>query len=110
MFSRKSYVVDINYESRLFHDCQVDGDTCRNCSLKNSKENKEFEYVFFLLNSDSNCCLKNCRTYSEEYLSSLLDLGFKIPTFSDDDDFEFFWGRNLNRDLEQMLNSKVMLY
>ena len=102
------FVVDINYESRLFHDCDKEGgETCKNCSLA-SKENKEFEYVFFLLNTHESCSLKPCRSYDEEYLESLRELGFKIPLLNPESaDYDFFWGPNINREKEQMLNSKV---
>lgn len=97
----KTYQVDLDYESYLFdpaYDAQ---------SSSTLKKQREFEYVFFLINRE-NCILKNCRGYSEKYLKSLKDKGFFIPKLDPDATNALnWWGHHHDKKIEQLLNSKL---
>lgn len=97
----KAYFVDLDYENFLFDP---------NYSPNNSKNIaaiKEFEYVFFLVNKNP-CILKNIKNYSENYLNKLRELKFNIPQLNSEvKNYEKWWGRREDVELEKNLNSKI---
>lgn len=96
------YKVDLDYESFLF-----DPNYCED-SPQSQKIINEFEYVFFLINKDPNCSLKNYKKYEKNYLEKLKKLGFEIPhLIPDANEFEYWWGNRHDYALEQNLNSKI---
>lgn len=97
----KTYFVNLDYESFLFNPLYKDSDP------KNLKMIKEFEYIFFLVNTEE-CILKNVNQYSNDYLNHLISLGFQIPILnSNSNEYINWWGLKINKELESVLNSKL---
>lgn len=97
----KTYQVDLDYESYLF-------DPHYNETLPLfQKTNREFEYVFFLINKEK-CALKNIRSYDKNYLNTLQALGFVIPELHPNEARSIkWWGHHHDKELEKKLNSKL---
>lgn len=95
-----TYKINLDYESYLF-DKHFDEN-----SLATQKKNREFEYVFFLVNNLA-CKLQNVRPYSTSYLAHLKNDGFTIPELvrTSTDGVEW-WGHNDDFELAKKLNSK----
>jgi hypothetical protein len=99
--SMKSYLVDLDYESYLFNPNYHPN------APEFLKINKEFEYVFFIVNKEK-CILKNQRDYDKNYLNKMSKLGFVIPEFNKvASNEERWWGNHHDYDLEKKLNSKL---
>lgn len=74
------------------------------------KNQKLFEFVYFLINKDSNNTLCTHYKYEKEYLNYLASLGFVIPKISNDfNNVELWWGNFDNIDIKQKLMSKYEL-
>lgn len=94
--------VDIDYESYLFDPSYTEKEE------KYLKLIKEYEYIYFLINTENNSILKNHKIYHQDYLDYLKDLQFKIPILQPDALVSYgWWGNHHNKQLEQMLNSKI---
>ena len=101
MVALKTYKMNLDYEVSLFDPDYVED------SPGNQKIIKEFEYVFFLANKE-NTILKNYKTYEISYLEKLIKMGFIIPKLIPGAlTFDFWWGPNQHKELEQVLNSKL---
>ena len=97
----KTYKVDLDYESYLFDP------NYKEDSASSLKINREFEYVYFLVQKEKSC-LKNCKKYTEKYLELLSQFSFLIPSFSPKAScFEYWWGHRHGIELEKQLNSKL---
>lgn len=97
----KTYQVDLDYESFLFDPSYQEN------SPSSLKRRREFEYIFFLVNKE-NCCLKNCRNYSPDYLNKLKSLGFTLPILEPEaTEYIKWWGHHHDLNLEKKLNSKL---
>jgi len=96
------YEVDLDYESYLFDKNYLEN------SPQSKKIINEFEYVFFLINQDEDCFLKNSRNYDKNYLERLRKNGFIIPHFTaENSGIKKWWGNHHNYNLEKELNSKI---
>lgn len=101
MKTQKAYKVDLDYESFLFDPFYVED------SPASLKIIREFEYVYFLMNKDQSV-LKNMKDYSRDYLHSLKERGFTIPSLDKEAvHFDYWWGRRHDVALERKLNSKI---
>jgi hypothetical protein len=97
----KTYKVDLDYEASLFDPLYQEG------SPSNQKIIREFEYIFFLINQEK-VILKNTKSYEKSYLEDLKRMGFVIPEFNPNARvFDYWWGHHHDRELEQILNSKL---
>lgn len=98
---KKTYKVDLDYESYLFDPKYKEENPA------NQKIIREFEYVFFLVNQET-AILKNLKLYEPAYLEGLEKMGFLIPEFNPNAKiFDYWWGDRHNKQLEQVLNSKL---
>ena len=101
VLKKKNYKIDLDYEAFLFDPNYSEA------IPKYLKINKEFEYIFFLVNKEE-AVLKNVRSYEKSYLDSLKKIGFVIPGLnSNAEDFDYWWGRRKDIELERILNSKI---
>jgi hypothetical protein len=95
------FKVNLDYEASLFDPHY------REDSSANLKIIREFEYVYFLVQKEKSA-LKNFKGYEQKYLDGLKEMGFIIPTFDPKAaQFQNWWGKNQNFELEQKLNSKL---
>ncbi len=96
------YEVDLDYESYLF-DPQYREDSPQSKKIVN-----EFEYIFFLINQDPDCALKNSKHYDTNYFDRLKKNGFIIPHLTNETvGIKKWWGNHHNYNLEKELNSKL---
>lgn len=99
--------MEVRYRVNLDFDMAL---SRNDITFQNEKFLKELEYIFLLVNQDSNSILCSKNNYSQQYLKQLTSLGFTMPNFdSNICDYLNWWGDLESFEEVRLTNSKCAL-